>query len=64
MPAVGTQTVVADWSRQGIDSAYRFDVRPNGEIVRIKSSPKRKLILLQNWMPMLENATRPAVREQ
>jgi Tol biopolymer transport system component len=53
--AVGAQTEVADWSGQGIDSAYRFDIHPNGDIVRIKFSPKRKLVLLQNWMQLVED---------
>lgn len=38
----------------GVASGYRFDIRPDGAIVRIRTSPVRQLILLQNWQSLLQ----------
>ena len=46
---IGTETELADWSVQGVDSAYRFDIHPNGEILRTRSTSTRSLVLLLNW---------------
>ena len=53
----GEETVLDDWSGDGIDSAYRFDIHPSGELVRIRTAPKRDVVLLQNWQALLDSGT-------
>jgi Tol biopolymer transport system component len=54
---VGKEVQVADWSGEGVDSGYRFDIRPDGMIVRIRTAPVRQLVLLQNWQSLLGGAS-------
>jgi len=52
--AAGPETVLSDWSGEAINYAYRFDLHPNGEeLVRVRSTPTRRLVLVQNWQSLL-----------
>jgi len=47
------ETILAHWSDQGGDVAYRFDMSPDSHFVRIRSTPTRRVVLLQYWQRQL-----------